>query len=87
MKTVYRGHEITVTRERCLGGWDQLYYSIFRQSDGYECTSGHTEDESPVPVFVGYMKERVDAELADPDPWGESEDPFAEQVPTPGADQ
>ena len=48
-----------------------LYYSIFRLSDGYECTSGFTEDTSRANVYVGYMRDRIDAELADPDPWGE----------------
>ncbi len=71
MKVVYRGHEIDVRRERCMGGWPLLYYSIFRVSDGHECTSGFTEDTSPVRAYVGYMKERVDAELAEDDPWGE----------------
>lgn len=71
MKTVYRGYEIDVRRSRCMGGWPMLYYSIFRVSDGYECTSGFTEDTSPVRTYVGYMKERVDAELAEDDPWGE----------------
>lgn len=69
MKIVYRGHEIDVRREKCMGGWPMLYYSIFRVSDGYECTSGFTEDASPVRTYVGYMKERVDAELAEADPW------------------
>lgn len=76
MKTTYRGHEITVTRERCLGGWDQLYYSIYRQADGYECAAGHTEDASPLATYVGHMKERIDAELASDDPWCESEGPL-----------
>ena len=77
MQTIYRGHEINLSRERCMGGWDMLYYSIYRQSDGYECASGFTEDESPLRTYMKYMKERVDAELADADPWGENADPFA----------
>ena len=71
MKVEYKGHEIDVWRERCLGGWPLLYYSIFRMSDGYECTSGFTEDTSPVRTYVGYMKKRIDAEIAEADPWGE----------------
>lgn len=70
MKVLYRGHEIEVKREKCMGGWSLLYYNIFRTSDGYECASGFTEDSSPVRTYVGYMKERVDAELAEQDPWG-----------------
>lgn len=35
----HRGYKIDVNREKSLGGWSQLYYSIFRR-DGLECTSG-----------------------------------------------
>ena len=65
MKVEYKEHEIEVKRERCMGGWMLLYYSIFRLSDGHEVTSGFTEDQSSVKEYVGYMKERIDAELAD----------------------
>jgi hypothetical protein len=74
VKGEYRGHEIEVTRERCMGGWDLLYYSIFRAADGYECTSGFSYDESPVRTFFGYMEQRVDDELATDDPWQEKAD-------------
>lgn len=73
MKGVHRGHDIQVTRERSMGGDTLIYYSIFRHSDGYECTSGFSYDDSPVRTFFGYMKERVDAELKTDDPWGERE--------------
>ena len=69
MRVSYKGHEITVTRERCMGGWDLLYYSIYREADGYECECGFTEDETPIREYVGYMKERIDNELAEDDPW------------------
>lgn len=72
LKEVYRGHEIELSREKCLGGWDQLYYSIFRVSDGYECTSGFTSDESNLRTYMGYMRKRVDAELTSDDPWDEA---------------
>jgi hypothetical protein len=72
MKTTYKGHEIDVRREQSMGGDDLLYYSIFRVSDGYECTSGFTTDSSTPAEYTGYMKERIDAELAEADPWGES---------------
>lgn len=74
MQVKHRGHTITVYRERCMGGWDMLYYSVFRDADRYECVSSFTEDESPVRTYVRYMKERIDAELASDDPWGECED-------------
>lgn len=71
MKTIHRGHEIDVRRERSMGGDDLLYYSIFRVSDGYECTSGFTSDSSTVAEYTGHMKARIDAELAEADPWGQ----------------
>lgn len=72
MKVIYKGHEIIVTRERSMAGYTLLYYSVFRQSDGYECTSGYEDSNEKVKDMVGIMKERVDAELAEDDPWGEN---------------
>lgn len=54
-----------------MGGDSNLYYSIFRLSDGHECTSGFTSDSSTVAEFTAHMKARIDAELAEADPWNE----------------
>lgn len=72
VKYVYRGHEIHAWREESLGGFDLMYYSVFRESDGYECTSGFSYDDSTPTVFAKHLEERIDAELQDADPWGES---------------
>jgi hypothetical protein len=72
MKTVYRGHEIEVRREECLGGWPMLYYSIYRQSDGYCCLEFPEDSDETVRDAIKHMKARVDAELEDTvDPWNE----------------
>lgn len=71
MKQTYRGHEISVTRERCLGGWDMLYYSVYRLSDGYCCVENFEDSDERVPDMVRHMRERIDAELAEDDPWME----------------
>lgn len=71
MKRTYRGHEIDVRRERSLGGDVLLYYSVFREGDGYECTSGFTTGSDTVRDYVGYMKKWIEAELARDDPWME----------------
>lgn len=73
MKTKYKGHLIEVYRDKCLGGWSQIFYSIFRESDMLECTSGFSETSDTVRNYIGYMKERIDAELLESDPWGEKE--------------
>lgn len=60
MKCKYKGYEIEVYRDRALGGWDNVYYSVFRESDGYEATSGFYDGSCKVKdVFKG-MKEFVD---------------------------
>lgn len=71
MQQICRGHEIDVRRERSLGGDVLLYFSVFRASDGYECTSGFTTGDDTVRDYVRYMRERIDKELASDDPWGE----------------
>ena len=71
MKAVYRGHEIEVKRDRCLGGWQMLYYSIFRLSDGFECMSGFEDSAEKSQDKIAQLKERIDNELADDDPWCE----------------
>ena len=73
MKQVYRGHEIDVRRVRSLGGDVLLYFSIYRESDGYECAAGFTTGDDTVRDYMRYMRERIDAELATDDPWLESE--------------
>lgn len=70
---VYRGHQISLSREDSLGGDELLYYGIYRTSDWFECAAGFTSDESDLPTYMGYMRERVDNELSSPDPWGENE--------------
>lgn len=74
MKVSYRDHDIEVKREKCLGGWSMVYYSIFRKSDGYECTSGCLDTEDTVRDMIKFSKERVDSELESDDPWGEKSD-------------
>jgi hypothetical protein len=76
VKVSYRGFEIEVYREESMGAGPHLYYSIFRESDQYECTSGFSMGSDTIRDYIGYMKERVDAELLSADPWGEKTLPF-----------
>jgi hypothetical protein len=73
MKAIYKGHEIEVCRDECLAGYQLLFYSIFRLSDGYECDSGFSEEETTVRNMIKNLKERVDNELSEDDPWMEKE--------------
>jgi hypothetical protein len=71
MKVSYRGHEIEAKRERSMTGDVLLFYSVFRESDGYECASGFSYTSDTAQVFIDHLKARVDAELACDDPWDE----------------
>lgn len=71
-KVSYRGHEISVEREPCLGGWSTLYFSVFRESDGLECLSRFEDSKESVGDKVRQLKEVIDAELATDLPWGEA---------------
>ena len=71
MKQVYRGHEIVVTRQRCLGGWDRLYFSVYRVSDGYCCEEDGENSGEYIRDKVKQMRACIDRELASDDPWQE----------------
>lgn len=58
MKKLYRGCEIEVNREKSLGGWDTIYFSVF--DDGFEVTSGFSNSSETVNEFLDGLKEVVD---------------------------
>ena len=71
MRVSYRGHEIDAHREPCLAGYELLYFTVYRESDGYECVCSFTSGDDTPAEMVEYLKRRVDCELASPDPWDE----------------
>lgn len=73
MKTTYKDHEIEVKRETSIGGYETLYWSIIRKSDGYECDSGFEDSAETVNNVIANLKARVDAERSREDPWDEKE--------------
>ncbi|WP_447881907.1 hypothetical protein [Serratia fonticola] len=73
LEEIYRGHKITIGREMSQGGWEMAYFSIFRVADGFECLTDFTTDESPLPVLMKELRDRIDDELTDNNPWGEDE--------------
>jgi len=77
MKVSYKGHEIEAKRDKCLGGWSQLYYTIYRKSDGYECVCDFEDSEEKIRDMIDMLKSRVDDELKSDDPWDENADPFS----------
>jgi hypothetical protein len=73
VKVEYKGYEIDVYREKCMGGWGMLYYSVFT-IDGHECLSNFEGSEEAVRDKIGQLKELVDAELKSGDPFGLAEE-------------
>jgi hypothetical protein len=73
VKEIYRGHEIEAHRDRSLGGDTLVYWSIFRVSDGFECDTGYSDSADNTVRWIELLRERVDAELAETDPWMESD--------------
>lgn len=72
MKITYRNCEISVSEEKALGGWTDVYWSAF-SDDLYELTSGF--GGGSVDEMVVAMKLEVDRFLDDfqgsPEKWDE----------------
>lgn len=51
----------------------ECQFSIFRMSDWYECMSGYEDSAETVRDKIQQLKDRVDSELAEKDPWGEED--------------
>jgi len=61
MKINYRGFEIEATRQKSLGGDMNIYYGIYRISDGWELVAGFEfESGEKVRDFCNHMKKVVD---------------------------
>jgi hypothetical protein len=70
VKAKYRGHTIEVN-----GVGELLYYSVFRDSDGYECLNDFEGSAESAASKMRDLKRRVDMELLNEHPWGEDEEP------------
>ncbi|MNW58655.1 hypothetical protein D3C74_365340 [compost metagenome] len=68
MKINYKGFELDVHRDQCLGGWSMLYFSIFTPS-GYELLSSFEDSEEKVRDKIKQLKEVVDDYLINPRNW------------------
>ena len=69
MKIVYKGCEIEATKEKCLGGWDMIFFSVF--DDGFEVTSGFSESSDSVRDFINGLKVIVDDYIENPEEYSE----------------
>lgn len=65
IKTNYKGHVLEVTREKSLGGWDTLYYSVYTPT-GYELLSSFEDSEEKIRDKLEQLKEVVDRYIENP---------------------
>lgn len=54
-----------VTREKSLGGWDTLYYSVYTPT-GYELLSSFEDSEEKIRDKLEQLKEVVDRYIENP---------------------
>jgi hypothetical protein len=71
MKSTYKGFEIIVKRDKCLGGWSMLYYDVFRIKDGYHLVGNFEDSAETVRGKIKQCKDIVDDYLADPKSYDE----------------
>jgi hypothetical protein len=78
MKVHYRGYEISVDRGdspyKPTEGLCYVYWSIYRESDGYCCDETYSYGCETVQEWIEILKRRIDNELATGDPWMENEE-------------
>lgn len=72
MKVAYRGFEIDVHKDKCLGGWQLSYYSVF--GGGLEIWSGFSESNDRVQTQIKEWKSTIDQMIANPTDYLESQD-------------
>lgn len=71
----YKGYTISVMRGVPMGIHADLviHWAIWRESDGWIADADYSYEEATAEAFGKGMRERIDNELAEADPWGEKE--------------
>lgn len=67
----HRGYRIQVCREQSLAGEMLLYFSVMRIDDGWFCVDSFTDSDESITELLGHLINRIDAEMAQDDPWDE----------------
>ena len=70
----YRGYELIAERHKTMSGDRAIIWSIMRVSDGYLGAAETSYDEDTIRTWIKTLKERVDNELKEIDPWMEEEE-------------
>jgi hypothetical protein len=71
LKVDYKGFEISVERERSLGGWDSTYYSVMEKETGYFLKDSFSDSTDTVREWIKDLKKVVDRYIENPEEWEE----------------
>lgn len=66
MKTKYKDFTLEVKREKCLAGYDLIYYTAIRDVDGWFMIDSFTEGEDPLETIIEDLKFSVDEYYENP---------------------
>lgn len=66
MKRRYRGFIIEANKEKSLGGWKQIYYTITNNDETLTIADSFYEGEDKLSNFINYLKNVVDDYYEDP---------------------
>jgi hypothetical protein len=65
MKVNYKGFKLEATREKSLGGWSTLYYTVYTPT-GFELVSNFEDSEETVKDKIQQLKGIVEDYLINP---------------------
>lgn len=67
----YKGFEIEICREKSITGIELLFYSIFRNKDGFEVDNGFSYSDETVREYIKQLKKDVDQFIKEgqPEEW------------------
>jgi hypothetical protein len=74
MVSYYKGYTLEVNREKCMAGYNLLYYNITRDSDGYMPVDSFEDSNEKVRDKLKQLIQRINNEHLEDDPWCEKED-------------
>ena len=64
MKCKYKGYDLEVTREKCLGGWDMAYRTAYLDGCEVVCDFSNTEDR--LSTIMADLKKEIDDRVENP---------------------
>lgn len=70
MRVDYRGFEIEANREKSMGGWSNIYYTVMRKEDGWFLEDSFYGGEDRIGSFVEDLKVLVDDYYENPEEYG-----------------